>query len=90
MGTGSDREDAGRALVQALNAGQQDRAIIDVEAPRDILTGAETVVGPLDPVGIEARELTSEQSGMLIDVYILYIWKRTSQARQICFWIPCC
>lgn len=80
-----DREDAGRALVQALNAGQQARAIIDVEAPRDILTGAETVVGPLDPVGIEARELTSEQSGMLfelIDVYLSLMSDEIAEHRR--------
>lgn len=68
-----DREDAGRALVQALNPSQRTEAIIDVEAPRDILTGAEIVVGPLDRVGIEASTLTNEQKAMLFDLIDIYL-----------------
>ncbi|MDG2281784.1 MAG: DUF3500 domain-containing protein [Longimicrobiales bacterium] len=68
-----DREDAGRALVQALNAAQRTETIIDVEAPRDILTGAEPVVGPLDRVGIEAGMLTNEQQGILFDLIDVYL-----------------
>ena len=80
-----DREDVGRAVVQALDADQRTRAIIDVEAPRDILTGAETVVSPLDAVGIENRELTSEQSGMLfelIDVYLSLMSDEIAEHRR--------
>jgi hypothetical protein len=68
-----DREDAGRALIGALDDGQRRAAIIDVEAPRDILTGNAPAVDPMEPAGIEASRLDSRQRELLlglIDVYL--------------------
>jgi hypothetical protein len=68
-----DREDTGRALIRALDDGQRRAAIIAVEAPRDILTGNEPAVDPMEPAGIEASGLDSGQRELLlglIDVYL--------------------
>ena len=68
-----DREDAARALVRALDADQRSRAIISVEAPRDILTGNAVDIDPLSPVGIEAAALTAPQRRMLMDLVDVYL-----------------
>jgi len=43
-------EDAARALLQALDAGQQAKAIIDTKAPNDMLTMANVDIKPLSPM----------------------------------------
>lgn len=68
-----DEEDAGRALVTALTADQRTRAIINTEAPRDIVTMAEQQVSALAPTGVAMKDLTPAQKRLLeslIDVYI--------------------
>jgi len=68
-----DREDAGRALIRALDEGQRRVAIIDVEAPRDILTGNAPAVDPMAPAGIEASQLDSRQRELLLELADVYL-----------------
>lgn len=67
-----EREDAGRALVQALDASQRNTAIVAAEAPDDIITGAELDIDPLSPVGIKASALTSDQRALLMQIIDAY------------------
>ncbi len=65
-------EDAARALLDALDAAQRTTAIIQPDAPTDIVTMILPKVDPLSPVGIKASALTSpqrEKMMQLIDVY---------------------
>jgi hypothetical protein len=65
-------EDAARALLDALDAAQRTMAIIQPDAPADIVTMILPKVDPLSPVGIKASALTSPQREklmQLIDVY---------------------
>jgi hypothetical protein len=65
-------EDAARALLDALDAAQRTTAIIQPDAPTDIVTMILPKVDPLSPVGIKASALTSPQREklmLLIDVY---------------------
>ena len=65
-------EDAARELLMALDASQRATAIFEPVAPRDIVTGNETKVDPLDPAGIRASDLTASQRDLLlrlVDVY---------------------
>jgi hypothetical protein len=65
-------QDAGRALVNALDESQRKIALIDADAPTDIVTTTSPKVEPLSPVGITAAAMTAEQRGLLmklIDVY---------------------
>lgn len=59
-------EDRGRALLEALDAGQRRRAVILEEAPRDIITGnaleAEIEGGP---AGLPASAMNGDQKAML-------------------------
>lgn len=65
-------EDAGRALLDALDDSQRTTAIVLAEAPGDIVTMILPKVDPLSPVGIKASALTKAQRDtlmQLIDVY---------------------
>ena len=68
----ADKEDAARILLQALDAGQHEMAIISDVAPRDIITGAELEINPLTPVGIGVTMLTEEQRLLLMDLIKAY------------------
>ena len=65
-------EDAARALLMALDASQRATAVFESVALRDIVTGNDTSVDPLDPAGIRASDLNQTQRDLLlrlIDVY---------------------
>ena len=68
----ADKEDVARTLLQALDAGQREMAIISDVAPRDIVTGAELEIDPLTPVGIGATMLSEEQRLLLMDLITAY------------------
>lgn len=66
-------EDAARALVDLLDAGQRAVAIVQPDAPSDILTMVAPQVTPLAPPGLKITALTKAQRDALmrlIDVYV--------------------
>ena len=66
------QEDAARALLDALDASQREKATIDAVAPGDMVTMNKNDINPLSPVGITAAALTPKQRDLLmtlIDVY---------------------
>ena len=67
-----EREDAARALVAALEESQRAAAVIDDEAPRDILTEADLDIDPLSPTGVRAGVLDAEQRALLLRVITAY------------------
>jgi len=65
-------EDAGRALLDSLDATGRAAAILPIEAPGDILTTTKVTVDPLSPIGLKASAMTKPQRELLmslIDVY---------------------
>jgi uncharacterized protein DUF3500 len=69
-------EDAARALVDALDASQRTKAIVDATAPGDMLTMANVNISPLAPAGLTAEAMTPAQRDLLmklIDVYTGYM-----------------
>jgi uncharacterized protein DUF3500 len=65
-------EDAGRALLDSLDATERAAAILPIEAPGDILTTTKVSVDPLSPIGLKASAMTRPQRELLmslIDVY---------------------
>jgi hypothetical protein len=65
-------EDAGRALLDALDDGQRKVAIIQTDAPDEIVTSNALKVDPLAPIGLKASAMTPDQRqklSQLIDVY---------------------
>lgn len=67
------QEDTARALLASLNADQRAVAIFDDVAPTNVVTGAELVVDPLDPIGIPASALTAGQRDLLMAVIESYV-----------------
>lgn len=61
-------EDIARRLVESLTEQQASQAILDTEAPRDIITGANIDISRFDVSGIAAGDLNASQQGLLIDL----------------------
>ena len=68
----ANREDAGRALVESLDASQRQAAIINAVAPTDIVTANKNDIAPLEPAGIAATKLTAKQVALLMQVIEAY------------------
>jgi hypothetical protein len=66
-------EDSARALFVALAAAQQKQALVNVEAPGDILTTNKVQVDPLAPPGIAASALDAKQRDLLMKVVDSYV-----------------
>jgi hypothetical protein len=78
-------EDAARALLQALDASQRAKAILDATAPNDMLTMAKVDITPLSPTGLAAEAMTAPQRDLLmklIDVYTGYMAPDIAADRQ--------
>jgi hypothetical protein len=70
----ADEEDLARKLLNSLDAEQKRKAVFREQAYRDIVTGSDEMVSPLEPVGISAAELDGAQTDLLarlIDEYVL-------------------
>ncbi len=68
-----EQEDTARDLLASLDARQRDIAIFDDVAPTNVVTGADLVVDPLEPIGIRGSALRSSQRDMLMNVIESYI-----------------
>ncbi len=78
-----EQEDTARELLASLDAGQREVAIFDDVAPGNIVTGAELVVDPLEPVGIQGSALGSRQRDLLMDVIESYISMMTYDIAEL-------
>jgi hypothetical protein len=67
-----DMEDAGRALVMALDETQKTAAIYDKVAPADILTTNKAAIDPLTPGGVSAANMTAAQRALLMKLIETY------------------
>jgi len=61
----SVEEECGRSLAKALSADQLAKAKFSDKAPKDVLTGADRKVDPLEPKGLADTEMTVGQKAML-------------------------
>ena len=62
------QEDTARELLASLGAGQREAAIFDDVAPSNVVTGADLVVDPLDPIGVKGADLSTGQQEMLMAI----------------------
>ena len=65
-------QDAGRALVMALDEAQRKTAIYSDTAPDDILTTTKFPIDPLKPEGLSASAMTEKQRALLIQLIEVY------------------
>ncbi len=61
-------EDLARELVTSLGAGQLAEAVMEVDVPRDILTGNEQLVQPLEDAGVAWADLSEAQQAKLMEL----------------------
>ncbi len=67
----------GFALLNALDATQQIKAIIQTEAPGEILTGNKRVAMISEPKGILYSEMNASQQKLMLELLSLYIQRYT-------------
>lgn len=65
-------EDSARALIDMLDPAQRAVAVIQPEAPADILTMVAPEVSPLSPAGIKITALTTPQRDALMKIVDVY------------------
>ena len=68
----AEEQDAGRALVNALDENQRKTAIIEATAPNDILTTTSPKIEPLAPAGLLASAMTPQQRDLLMKLIATY------------------
>ena len=68
-----DQEGYWVSVFGSLDASQRERAIFDDVAPENIVTGADLVVNPLEPIGIPGSALSSRQRDLLMAVIDSYV-----------------
>jgi hypothetical protein len=74
-----DREqDAGRAMVMALDDTQKKAAIFAEVAPTDILTKTEVITNPLSPLGVTSSAMTPKQRELLMQLIDVYTSQMTA------------
>jgi len=69
-------EDAARALLDSLDAGQKTTAIVQTDAPNEMLTSNALQADPQSPLGLKASAMTKAQRDKLmalIDVYTAFM-----------------
>ena len=66
------QEDSARALLNALDASQRTKAVINPAAPNDIATTNAVDIKPLSPAGITADALTPAQRQLLMAIVDAY------------------
>ena len=68
-----DEEDIGFELINMLTSEQKEKAVFQKNAFRDIVSSNATHVGPLTPVGILAKDLTSQQKNILNKLIVCHL-----------------
>jgi hypothetical protein len=61
-------EDMGRALLASLNDNQRARAVVSQKAPADILSGSSRKAVAVEPAGIAASQLSTNQAELLMSL----------------------
>ncbi len=71
-------QDAGRAVVMALDEAQRKTAIFSDTAPNDIITMTAASTGPLTPDGVAASAMTPKQRELLMQLVEVYTSQMTA------------
>ena len=79
-----EEEEAGRALMAAFSDAERAKAIFDVTAPRDMITGENREAKPLEPGPMSYASMSPEQRRLLekvMDVYLGRVSPELAKAR---------
>jgi uncharacterized protein DUF3500 len=72
-----DETELGYALLRSLDEKQKQKAVINVDAPAEIITGADRKAIITDTHGVSYNELNSEQQKVFVQLLSLYIHRYT-------------
>jgi uncharacterized protein DUF3500 len=72
-----DETELGYALLGSLDEKQKQKAVINVDAPAEIITGADRKAIITDTHGVSYNELNSEQQKVFVQLLSLYIHRYT-------------
>ena len=72
-------EELGRALFLSLDADQRARAVVYADAPRDMITRADSEVALGDPAGLPASAMTADQRDRLMALVRVYLDKHSEE-----------
>jgi hypothetical protein len=75
-------EDLARQLAKSLTPDQGKSAIINTEAPRDIITANDRKARALEPLGIAASQLTKVQQDVLMDLLKQYLFRARAEVAE--------
>jgi uncharacterized protein DUF3500 len=75
-------EDLGRALVRSLRPDQLESAVVDPDAPGDILTGASRIAAIQEDMGIPFEKLDAQQQGLFLSLVEAYASTQTPAEAQ--------
>jgi hypothetical protein len=70
-----NEEELGRDLAKSLNEEQWKKALVDVKAPKEMLTEAKRHVSPLSPLGISDTEMTPAQKENLFKIIHEFLFR---------------
>ena len=69
----AEEEDMARELLNSLDSGQRKLAVINTNAPADIITGNQRKVAALEAVGLSGSGLSLEQQAQLVKLISTYV-----------------
>jgi hypothetical protein len=75
-------EDLARQLIKSLTPEQRKTAVINTEAPRDIITASDRKARTLEPLGIAAAQLSKQQQEMLMDLLKEYLFRARAEVAE--------
>ena len=78
----AEEEDLARRLVKSMKRQQLKKTVFRKEAYRDIVTGSDREVAPLEPVGISWGELNQPQKDLMINLIDVYLASMPAEIAQ--------
>jgi hypothetical protein len=75
-------EDAARALLESLDASRRATAIVNADAPGDMVTMNTLDINPLSPAGLTAAAMTAPQRELLMKLLDVYIGKMAADIAE--------
>jgi len=76
------QEDLGRELVNSFSEAQQEKAIIAVKAPRDVINGPARDAKPLKPKGLPYVEMNQDQQALLMKIVDCYLGRLRNELAE--------
>ncbi|MDB6029149.1 MAG: hypothetical protein JWM68_5372 [Verrucomicrobiales bacterium] len=78
----ANEEDWGRQLIKSCDQRQRAEALIATNAPKEILTGNQREVTPLEPVGLSRAKMDAMQRELLLKIIQEYIGRYRPEIAQ--------